>query len=247
MTLRIASRFALRELRGGLRGFRVFLACLALGVAAIAAVGTVRAGIEAGLTRDGAALLGGDAEVEFTYRFARDEELAFLNSIADRISETVDFRSMAVVDRDGTTERGLTQIRAVDDTYPLVGAVQLDPVMPLADALADQGGVMERVLADRLGLVPGDRFRLGEATFTLRSILERYPDNASAGFGLGPRTIVLTDALAGSGLIVEGTLFSTQYRLDLPEGADLAALEQQAEDQFRDAGLRWRDSRRGAG
>ena len=247
MTLRIASRFALRELRGGLRGFRVFLACLALGVAAIAAVGTVRAGIEAGLTRDGAALLGGDAEVEFTYRFARDEELAFLNSIADRISETVDFRSMAVVDRDGTTERGLTQIRAVDDTYPLVGAVQLDPVMPLADALADQGGVMERVLADRLGLVPGDSFRLGEATFTLRSILERYPDNASAGFGLGPRTIVLTDALAGSGLIVEGTLFSTQYRLDLPEGADLAALEQQAEDQFRDAGLRWRDSRRGAG
>ncbi|MBR2574681.1 MAG: FtsX-like permease family protein [Loktanella sp.] len=247
MTLRIASRFALRELRGGLRGFRVFLACLALGVAAIAAVGTVRAGIEAGLTRDGAALLGGDAEVEFTYRFARDEELAFLNSIADRISETVDFRSMAVVDRDGTTERGLTQIRAVDDTYPLVGAVQLDPVMPLDQALADQGGVMERVLADRLGLVPGDRFRLGEATFTLRAILERYPDNASAGFGLGPRTIVLTDALAGSGLIVEGTLFSTQYRLDLPEGADLAALEQQAEDQFRDAGLRWRDSRRGAG
>ncbi|MDA0720376.1 MAG: FtsX-like permease family protein [Proteobacteria bacterium] len=247
MTLRIASRFALRELRGGLRGFRVFLACLALGVAAIAAVGTVRAGIEAGLTRDGAALLGGDAEVEFTYRFARDEELAFLNSIADRISETVDFRSMAVVDRDGTTERGLTQIRAVDDTYPLVGAVQLDPAMPLADALADQGGVMERVLADRLGLVPGDRFRLGEAEFTLRAILERYPDNASAGFGLGPRTIVLTDALAGSGLIVEGTLFSTQYRLHLPEGADLAALEQQAEDQFRDAGLRWRDSRRGAG
>ncbi|MDA1154118.1 MAG: FtsX-like permease family protein [Proteobacteria bacterium] len=247
MTLRIASRFALRELRGGLREFRVFLACLALGVAAIAAVGTVRAGIEAGLTRDGAALLGGDAEVEFTYRFARDEELAFLNSIADRISETVDFRSMAVVDRDGTTERGLTQIRAVDDTYPLVGAVQLDPAMPLADALADQGGVMERVLADRLGLVPGDRFRLGEAEFTLSAILERYPDNASAGFGLGPRTIVLTDALAGSGLIVEGTLFSTQYRLHLPEGADLAALEQQAEDQFRDAGLRWRDSRRGAG
>lgn len=247
MTLRIASRFALRELRGGLRGFRVFLACLALGVAAIAAVGTVRAGIEAGLTRDGAALLGGDAEVEFTYRFARAEELAFLNGIADRISETVDFRSMAVVDRDGTTERGLTQIRAVDDVYPLVGAVQLDPVMPLANALADQGGVMERVLADRLGLVAGDAFRLGDATFTLRAILERYPDNASAGFGLGPRTIVLTDALAGSGLIVEGTLFSTQYRLDLPEGADLAALEQQAEDQFRDAGLRWRDSRRGAG
>ncbi|MBQ2260680.1 MAG: drug:proton antiporter [Loktanella sp.] len=247
MTLRIASRFALRELRGGLRGFRVFLACLALGVAAIAAVGTVRAGIEAGLTRDGAALLGGDAEVEFTYRFARDEELIWLESISDNISETVDFRSMAVVERGEDTERGLTQIRAVDDAYPLIGAVQLDPAMPLDQALADQGGVMERVLADRLGLVPGDTFRLGDADFTLRAILERFPDNAAAGFGLGPRTIVLTDDLEGSGLIVEGTLFSTQYRLDLPGGADLAVLEQQAEAQFRDAGMRWRDSRRGAG
>lgn len=247
MSLSIASRFALRELRGGLRGFRVFLACLALGVAAIAAVGTVRAGIEAGLKRDGAALLGGDAEVEFTYRFARGAELAWLNEIAVGISETVDFRSMAVVDRDDTSERGLTQIRAVDDAYPLVGAVQLDPPIPLPDALSDFGSVMERVLADRLGLAAGDTFRLGEQVFTLRAILDRYPDNAAGGFGLGPRTIVLTDDLANSGLLQEGTLFSTQYRLDLPPDADLQALEDRAEAQFRDSGLRWRDSRRGAG
>ena len=247
MSLSIASRFAARELRGGLRGFRVFLACLALGVAAIAAVGTVRAGIEAGLKRDGAALLGGDAEVEFTYRFARETELEWLLSISNQVSETVDFRSMVVVDRDDQTERGLTQIRAVDDLYPLIGEVQLDPPIPLADALSDKGGVMERVLADRLALSPGDSFRLGEQAFTLRAILDRYPDNAAGGFGLGPRTIVLTEDLAQSGLIAEGTLFSTQYRLDLPEGADLAALENNAETQFRDSGLRWRDSRRGAG
>ena len=247
MSLRIASRFAVRELRGGLRGFRVFLACLALGVAAIAAVGTVRAGIEAGLKRDGAALLGGDAEVEFTYRFAREAELDWLLSISDQVSETVDFRSMVVVDRDGDTERGLTQIRAVDDLYPLIGAVQLDPPMPLPDALANNGGVMERVLADRLALSPGDSFRLGEQAFTLRAILDRYPDNAAGGFGLGPRTIVLTDDLENSGLISEGTLFSTQYRLDLPDGADLQTMEASAEAQFSNSGLRWRDSRRGAG
>ncbi len=247
MSLAIASRFAARELRGGLRGFRVFLACLALGVAAIAAVGTVRAGIEAGLKRDGAALLGGDAEVEFTYRFAREAELVWLREISEQVSETVDFRSMVVVDRNGETERGLTQIRAVDDLYPLIGNVVLDPAIPLRQALSDKGGVMERVLADRLALSPGDTFRLGEQSFTLRAILDRYPDNAAGGFGLGPRTIVLTDDLTSSGLITEGTLFSTQYRLDLAADADLQSLEQQADDQFSDSGLRWRDSRRGAG
>ena len=247
MSLKIAIRFAARELRGGLVGFRVFLACLALGVAAIAAVGTVRAGIEAGLEKEGAALLGGDAEVEFTYRFARDAELNFLNEIATTVSETVNFRSMIVVERTAGVERGLTQIRAVDTAYPLVGQVTLDPAISLDTALADTGSVMERVLADRLALTVGDTFRLGSQGFTLRAILDRYPDNASGGFGLGPRTIVLTDDLAQSGLLSEGTLFSTQYRLALPLGADLGALSTRAEKQFRDTGLRWRDSREGAG
>jgi len=251
MSLSLAAKFARRELRGGLHGFRVFIACLALGVAAIAAVGTVRAGITAGLKAEGAALLGGDAEATFTYRFASPQERILLNDISDAMSETVDFRSMLVVDRDGMTERGLTQVRAVDDAYPLVGQVTLDPPMSLEDALGGTddlpGGVMERVLADRLGLVPGDTFRLGSQEFVFSAILARYPDNASGGFGLGPRSIVLTDDLARSGLIAEGTLFDTQYRLDLPPDADLEALENQAETQFRDTGLRWRDSRRGAG
>ncbi len=250
MSLRIAARLAARELRGGLRGFRIFLACLTLGVAAIAAVGTVRSGIEAGLAANGAALLGGDAEAEFTYRFASPEERAWLDSVATKVSETIDFRSMVVVDRNGTTERGLTQIRAVDDVYPLIGQVTLDPPMPIADAFKGAnglpGGVMERILADRLALKPGDTFKLGNQDFVLSAILAAYPDNASGGFGLGPRSLVLTRDLANSGLIAEGTLFSTNYRLTLPPGSDLAALSAEAEAKWRDTGMRWRDSRKGA-
>lgn len=250
MSLRIAARLARRELRGGLHGFRIFLACLALGVAAIAAVGSVRSAIDAGLTREGAALLGGQAELDFTYRFATDEERAWMDEIAQNVSQVVDFRSMAVVDRDGTTERGLTQVKAVDDAYPLIGSVGLDPEIPLEQALGDQdglpGAIMQQVLADRLGLSPGDTLRLGTQDFRLSALLTREPDSAGAGFGLGPRTIVRTEALDGSGLLETGTLFNTKYRLTLPPDADLDALEQAAEDKFGDAGMRWRDSRNGA-
>ncbi|PVA06187.1 ABC transporter permease [Thalassorhabdomicrobium marinisediminis] len=240
---------ARRELRGGLRGFRIFLACLALGVAAIAAVGTVRASIQAGLVADGAALLGGDAEVRLTYRFADEEEAAWMASIAEAVSETVDFRSMLVVPRDDV-DRGLTQVQAVDAFYPLIGATVLDPPMPLDRAFAGNGAhpgaVIERVLADRLALQVGDTFTLGTQTFTLSAILESYPDNSGAGFGLGPRTLVRLDDLAGSGLLATGTLMETNYRLDLPDGADLAALEAEAKRRFADSGLRWRDAREGA-
>ena len=248
-TLKLAWTFAKRELRGGLRGFRIFLACLALGVAAIAAVGTVRASIQAGLEQNGAALLGGDAVVRFTYRFADDDERAWLDSIAERVSETTDFRSMIVVERD-TIERGLTQVQAVDDLYPLIGETVLDPPMPLSQAFAGTeqtpGGVMERVLADRLGLTAGDTFNLGTTTFTLSAILVSYPDNSGGGFGLGPRSLVLLDDLKDSGLLATGTLMESNYRLDLPDGADLQYLEDQSESLFRDSGLRWRDARAGA-
>ncbi|MCI5112486.1 MAG: FtsX-like permease family protein [Marivita sp.] len=250
MALGTAARFARRELRGGLKGFRIFLACLALGVAAIAGVGSVRSAIQSGLEAQGSILLGGDASVEFTYRFAEPEERAYLESISTGISEITDFRSMVVKDPDGVAERALTQVKSVDAAYPLTGAVVLDPAMPLADALAGNGtqpgAVMAPLLADRLGLEPGDSFRLGTQDFTLSAILVTEPDSSASGFSLGPRTMVTTEALRDAGLLQPGTLYETEYRLLLPEGSDLDALETATGAAFPSSGLRWRDSRNGA-
>ena len=111
MSLPRAARLARRELRGGLRGFRIFLACIILGVAAIALVGTIRESIGAGLTAEGAAILGGDAEMEFTYRFASEDERAWIAKTAQRSSEVVEFRSMAGVPG-GAGTRDLSSTRA---------------------------------------------------------------------------------------------------------------------------------------
>jgi len=242
----LALTIARRELRGGLKGFRVFLACLALGVAAIAAVGTLRTGIQQGLTDQGAVILGGDAEMRFTYRPADAEERAFMDRIATRVSEVYDFRSMALIEGD----QALTQVKAVDDGWPLTGAAVLDPAIPVAEALGDRNGlpgaIMDPVLIERLGLAVGDSFRLGTQDFRLSAALVREPDSASTGFALGPRTVVRTEALANSGLLVSGSLYETRYRLTLPPGTDLQALEDQSETAFRDKGMRWTDSRRAA-
>ncbi|MFT5006563.1 MAG: putative ABC transport system permease protein, partial [Paracoccaceae bacterium] len=248
--LSVAYRIARRELRGGLRNFRIFLACLTLGIAAIAAVGSVRTSIEEGLNREGAVILGGDAEMEFTYRFASEKEREWMAQNAILTSEIVDFRSMAVVDQNGRTERGLTQVKSVDATYPIYGAVVLEPPIALAAAFAPvdgiPGAILHPLLADRLGVKVGDTLRLGTQDFRLAALLVKEPDSASMGFGLGPRTLVLTKDLKDSGLIGPGALFETQYRLSLPQAADLAALEITANDLFRESGLHWRDRRNGA-
>ncbi|MET4101121.1 putative ABC transport system permease protein [Roseovarius sp. MBR-78] len=243
MSVAVAARIAARELRGGLRGFRIFLGCVILGVAAIAAVGTLREAVRTGLATQGAELLGGDAEIELTYRFASRTERAWMEGTATRLSEIADFRSMAVAGE----ARELTQVKAVDAAYPLVGTVGLAPDMALATALAGSGGlpgaVMEPVLATRLGIAVGDGFRLGDQRFILMATITREPDPSRAGFGLGPRSIVAKSALDGSGLLSPGSLFTSRYRLDLPEGADLDTLAARAEAELSGSGARWNDAR----
>ncbi|EEE36632.1 efflux ABC transporter, permease protein [Rhodobacteraceae bacterium KLH11] len=250
MSLRQAGRLARRELRGGLRGFRVFLACLALGVAAIAAVGSVRQAIQTGLTQEGAALLGGDAQLEFTYRFADAQERAWMEDTAQAVSEVVDFRSMAVTGDGANTQRGLTQVKAVDAAYPLLGTVRLSPDMPLTEAFAgtdgQPGAVMAPALIERLNLSVGDQFTLGTQPFVLMAALDHEPDGAADGFTLGPRTLVRTEDLNGSGLLAPGTLFSTKYRLDLPQNSPLETISAQAGQAFDGTGMRWTDARNGA-
>lgn len=250
MSLSIAARFARRELRAGLKGFRIFLACLTLGVAAIAAIGSVRASIEAGISQQGAVLLGGDAQMQFTYRFASDTERAWMDANADAISEVVDFRSMAVVDRNGTTERGLTQIKAVDDLYPLTGQLRLTPDITLPQAFAPKNGIPGSVLhpqlAAQLALDIGDRFTLGLQAFTVTALIVHEPDSAGGGFGLGPRTLVRKADLAESALLAPGTLFDTQYRMLLKGGIDIEAAKSDATTRFESTGMRWSDSRNGA-
>lgn len=248
--LPVAWRLARRELRGGLQGFRIFLLCLALGVGAIAAVGSVRAAIEAGLAREGAALLGGDAELRFTYRFADAEERGWMDDQTAMVSEIVDFRSMAVTGEGLEAERALTQVKGIDGNWPLIGAAVFDPPMPVAEVLAGQdglpGGAMDRILAERLGLSQGDTFRLGVQEFALMAVLEREPDGVTAQFGFGPRTLVATEALAQSQLLGAGTLFDVAYRVILHEGDSITRLQSAAQARFEGAGVRFRDASRGA-
>ena len=251
--MRRAARIARRELRGGLRGFRIFLACLALGVAAIAGVGSVRVAIETGLANEGAVILGGDAQMSFSMRRANASERAWMAANAVAISETLDFRSMAVTERDGEAIRALTQVRAVDALYPLYGDVGLSPAMTMAEALATPdlpdalpGAVMHPVLIGQMGLEIGGIFTLGTQAFELRAALEREPDMAGGNFGPGPRSIVALAALENSGLLTPGTLFDSQYRLQLPPGADLDALQSEATALFGDNGHGWRDRRNAA-
>ena len=232
-----AVRLARRELRGGIRGLRIFLACLVLGVTTIAGIGSLAASVVAGITADARDLLGGDGEARLAYRPADADERAFLTR-SGRVSEIATMRAMA---RSlGGDRRSLIELKAVDPAYPLYGAVALEPAQTLGAAFDRRGdnfgAAVDPAILDRLGLRLGDSVKIGDATLQLRGTIEREPDATAGGLEFGPRVIVSVDALAETGLIRPGALVTYHYRLLFPGGADPALWAERARSAFPEAG-----------
>ena len=239
----LALRLARREMRGGIRGFRIFVACLMLGVAAIGAVGSLAAGVRSGLDTDARQLLGGDVGLTLTERAARPDELAAL-AARGAVSAVENLRAMARTD----TARTLVELKAVDGAYPLVGAVGLagegSTAPDLKSALAERGGawgaVVERALLVRLGVKLGDRIQIGDATYVLRAVETAEPDRTADVFTLGPRVLVAQESMPATGLVQPGSLIRYQYRLLLEPGLDAATFGDDMKRLFPNAGWRIR-------
>ena len=247
-SLPLALRLARRELRAGLNGFRIFLACLLLGVAAIAGVGSVSQAMLEGLRDNGRVLLGGDLDLRLVHRKATPEQLAWLSQRAT-LSEVAEMRAMARAPANAggaEAKRVLIELRAADDDFPLYGETRLEPAGDLQLALARRdgawGAVADANLLRRLGVALGDEVQVGAARYQVRAVLEHEPDRAARGLVLGPSFLVARDSLAETGLEQPGSLIHYHYRLRLPESESVNAFRRAITETFPEAGWRIRDT-----
>lgn len=243
-TLSTAFRFATRELRSGLQGFRIFLACLILGVSAIAIVGALSAALNRGIANEGRSLMGGDVEFSTLYDTPTAEQQAFIAN-SGTASKVATLRAMAAVPDQTST---LVELKVVDDAYPLYGQLVLTPDIPLARALGTSpdgkpGTVVEDALLARLNLKVGDTVRVGNTDLLINAAIVREPDRISDGFVLGPRLMIADKSLAATGLQRPGSLINWRYRVAVPGGASdkqVAAIIDAAEPVLQDQGWKVR-------
>ena len=247
MSVLLAVRFAWRELRGGLHGFGVFIAAIALGVMAIAGVGSVAASLADGIAGAGQVILGGDLSFALVQRQASDTERAFLDA-RGTVSTAALLRAMA---RSASGETTLVELKAVDGAYPLFGTLATDSPLPASDLLTRHddafGAAVDPALLARLNQKIGDRISIGSATIELRAALTNEPDRLAGGIGFGPRVLISDAALRATGLVQPGSLVRWLYRLRLPAAASsdtaVASVKRDAETNLPDAGweIRTRD------
>jgi putative ABC transport system permease protein len=246
--LRLALRLALRELRGGLRGFYIFLACIALGTGAIAAVNSVSQSITDAISTQGQSLLAADVRFAINNRDAAADELAYLKSLGT-LSISTGLRSMARL-ADGT-DQALVDVKAVDGAYPLYGSFKADPDRPLDTLLASENGTFGAVVAplllQRLNISIGSELLLGNARLRISGTVATEPDSVSEGFGFAPRLLIGEDALAASGLVQTGSLVEHVYKIRMDDPAGMTKdIADRANKAFPQAGWSIRTSDKAA-
>ena len=253
-----AWRLARRDMLGSARGLGMFVVCLALGIGAIATIGTLKVALHNKLVNDGRTLLGGDVEVVFVHRDALPEEKASFFQDSEHVSRVITLRTMARQPlSESAAQAGaaqLVELKAVDQAWPLFGDVMIEDSLHMgklapmdvlapqidADGVTRPGALIDPVGLERLSLALGEVLRLGEADFTIRGILISEPDRHQA-FDLGPRIIISDESLSASGLQKPGSLYYVRYRVDLQPGVDPIAWRNRLADAFPEAGWRLRD------
>jgi putative ABC transport system permease protein len=243
-------RLAFRDLRGGLAGLRIFLACIALGVATIVGVNSLARSLGDGLSRDGREILGGDVAFSLIHRQLSDAERIYL-AAHGALSNLATLRAMA---RSEAGDAALVELKAVENSWPLIGQAEFAPAMTPKEALAPKDGVfgaaVEDALFERLNVKVGDTLSIGALKVQIRAALESEPDRLGSGIGLAPRVLISLAALDASGLVQPGSLVRWTTRVLINPGGEppderaVKAFLGEAKKGFPEAG--WEAVGRGA-
>lgn len=234
MNLAFHLRQMRREARGSLGRLAFFVACLAVGVAAVVAVSGLSTSLDRGIRTEARKLLA--ADLALSSRRAPDESM---ESVLDRrlppgteqarLVEMVTVASGPVRPDGSPGPSQLVELKAVDGPYPLYGDLRLEPARPLSDLLTDETVVVAPDLLSRLKLSVGDALRLGGERFTIAGVVSKEPDRVDFGLTLGPRVFLSVDGLERTSLIAKGSRVDYGVLLGLPETTGTPELESLAE------------------
>lgn len=239
---------ARRDLSASFRGLRLLFVCLFLGVGTLAAIGSLTASITGELSARGQVLLGGDMEFAVSQREATLGERAGFAELGE-VSTTIRMRAMAQAVRPPSADGPsavLSELKGVDDAYPLYGALTLADGRRV-DTLKANELLVGQALVDRLGLKLGDEVRFGTASYRIAGIIGTEPDRVSEGFTLGPVALTSVDGVRRSGLLQPGSLYTTRYRVRIADAAgDLSGRAEALARLYKDSGVEVRSRDRAA-
>ncbi|MGO8759602.1 MAG: ABC transporter permease [Terracidiphilus sp.] len=242
-----AAAIGWRDLKSAPGKFGFVVLSVAIGVAALVGVRGLSDSFRDTLNTEARSLLAGDLSARMFGAPTADEQskiAAIQLQGGGAIRSTWVTESVSMASVSSFPAPLLVSLKAVDPAeYPYYGTAELEPSMPLVQALQGDSAVVADEFLIRLNAHLGDTLRLGSRDFRITAVLKQEPDRISAGMGLGPRVMISQASLARTGLLAPGSRATRRLLVKLPdkpprgvtEDAEAAGVRKQLEAALPDA------------
>ena len=222
-------RMAWRDSRASRRRLGLYTACVAIGIAALVALGSFGRALDHGIEAQAKTLLGADLSIGSRVRFT-DEHERFLRSVEGESSREITFSSMIVFPKvEGTR---LIQLRSLEGRFPYYGKIETEPADAEARFRKDGGVLVEESLLLQFGVSVGDEVKIGNLTTRIVGALQKVPGETVAFATIAPRVYLRLSDLEATGLLREGSLARYRVLFRMPDGVDATAWVERHQPQL---------------
>src|SRR6185437_9165174 len=229
-------KMAWRDSRTSRKRLSLFSCSIILGIAALAAVGSLGVNLNRAVDEQAKTLLGADLVLSSRDAFTPEAEELF-HTIGGEQSREISFTTMVYFPRTGGTR--LAVARALSGDFPFYGQFETDPANAAADFRHSNGGALvEQTLLAQFDVKVGDEIRIGNLTSHVAGKLEKIPGESVALSAIAPRVYFSMDDLAKTGLLGRGSLAQYRISFKLPPGSNASQVANTLRPQFEKLRLR---------
>ena len=207
MLASLSIKLFMREIRSGY--LTSMLLSLVLAVTIVSGISLFTDRLEKVLNSETQEFLGGDLKFESNDNSIK-EALKTLNLRDSQSSEMAVLASVIFSEE----EMQLSSIKAVDNSYPLIGELELQNdsgTYTTKEGPAPGTLWIDERLKNLLSLEYGDEMYLGDATFVFKATIIYEPDRGSTNFAFAPKTIMNLKDLDKTNLIQPGSRVEYNY------------------------------------
>ncbi len=209
-----------RELRSAGRRFGFYGSCMAIGIAVVVGLHSLREAVDQAVDLRSKELLGADLRLESRDPLSQEvtDALASLSLRAPiESTQLTRLGTMALAERSGRSR--LVDLLAIDGVYPLYGEIWTEPAHRWQASGNPPGQVfVDATLLIQLDLEVSDRLRIGGESFVIAAAIKKAPGSFGLQAEMAPRVFLLKSDLDRTGLVQRGSLVSYLRYLKLPEG-----------------------------
>jgi putative ABC transport system permease protein len=229
-------RMAWRDTRTSLRKLALYSSSIVLGIAALAAIGSLGANLERAIEEQTKTLLGADLVLQSQDAFTPEAEQLF-QSLGGEQSREVSLTTMVYFPRTDNTR--LVQVHALSGGFPFYGNLETEPV-DAGETFRQTGtGLLaEDSLLTQFDARVGDSIRIGNLTTNISGRLLRVPGETIGLSAIAPRIYIALNDLSRTGLFQPGSLAHFAAYFKFGPDTDVVALVERLRPQLDKLRLR---------